>query len=127
MNEFPFVAGRRVSIFARFWGWLVGLLRLAGWRKLWRMVGRVCRSVLATLIALVLAEENLRGRWAWSRYKHKLEAQGEARHARLHSAACADDQNFAMTLSSRRCLTMPRIGRPNRWRDTNGLALHSLG
>ncbi len=81
MHHSAFSAGpARFPTFARFFRWLLGWLHwLLGLRKLWRVVGRVCvgLAVLATLIALVLAEEHLRGKWAWSRYKHKLETQGE--------------------------------------------------
>jgi hypothetical protein len=55
--------------------------------------GVVC---VATLAALFIGEENLRGKWAWERCKRELEAQGE--HMDLSAPPqIPDDQNFAMS------------------------------
>ena len=53
--------------------------RLIRWFFSRRTFGRllVALAALATLIALVCAEENWRGKRAWLNYKHQLEAQGE--------------------------------------------------
>ena len=55
-------------------------------------------AVLATLIALVCAEEHWRGKRAWQKYKHELEAQGEKLDLEDYiPPPVPDDQNFAMT------------------------------
>ncbi len=66
------------------------------WRNLHRFLFWV--ACLATLIALFYAEEDLRGKWAWSHFKHTWEAKGE--HLDLASLVpppVPDDQNFALT------------------------------
>jgi hypothetical protein len=62
------------------------------WR--WLFFPLVC---LVTLIALIIAEENLRGKLAWERCKRALEAQGEHLDmAWFIPPPVPDDQNFAM-------------------------------
>src|SRR5580658_474758 len=61
----------------------------------WVFFAVVC---FVTLVALIIAEENLRGKLAWEKCKRDLEAQGE----RLDIAwfippPVPDDQNFAKT------------------------------
>jgi hypothetical protein len=74
--------------------------RLFGWLFSWRTSRRClfAAACLATLIALLYAEENWRGRQAWSHYRRELEARGE----RLDYQAfipkpVPDEQNFAAT------------------------------
>ncbi len=69
------------------------------WLFCWCNLRRVLFGVacLLTLVALFYAEEELRGKWAWEKFKHEWEAKGE--HFDLASLAPApvpDDQNFAM-------------------------------
>jgi hypothetical protein len=53
---------------------------------------------LVAVVALVIAEENWRGKHAWERYKRELEARGELLSlAALAPPPVPDDQNFAMT------------------------------
>jgi len=66
----------------------------------WRAVGRllVGLAVLGTVLVLVLVEENLRGKRAWLKYKHQLEAQGEKLDWQdFVPLRAMDDLNFAMT------------------------------
>ncbi len=52
---------------------------------------------MATLFALVVGGENLRGKWAWERCKRDLEAQGEHMDVAYYiPPQIPDDQNFAM-------------------------------
>src|SRR6185503_1376890 len=74
--------------------------RLFGWLFSWRTIRRClfAAACLATLLALFYAEENWRGRHAWSKYRRDLEARGE----RLDYQAfipkpVPDEQNFAAT------------------------------
>ena len=77
---------------------LIGLVVrcLSSWRNFKRLLlGLAC---LAGLIVLFYAEEDIRGRLAWGRFKAQWEAKGE----RFDVAAfippqVPDDQNFAMT------------------------------
>jgi hypothetical protein len=66
------------------------------WRSFKRLLfGLAC---LATLIALIYAEEDWRGWHAWNQFKHQWEAKGE--HFDLASVVpppVPDDQNFALT------------------------------
>ena len=56
--------------------------------------GVVC---LATLVALFIGEENLRGKWAWERCKRELEAHGEHMELAYYiPPQVSDDENFAM-------------------------------
>jgi hypothetical protein len=73
--------------------------RCLRWLLSWRGARWVMLMIatLATLIAILYAVENWRGRRAWKQFKHEMEAQGE----RLDFAAfipppVPDDQNFAM-------------------------------
>lgn len=55
-------------------------------------------AVLATLVALVWAFENYRGKRLWQAYRTQLEAQGEVLDFRqLPPVPVPDDQNFFMT------------------------------
>jgi hypothetical protein len=54
--------------------------------------------VFVLLIAIFYAEEYVRGKWAWSRFKREWEAKGETfDRAKFIPAPVPDDQNFALT------------------------------
>jgi tetratricopeptide (TPR) repeat protein len=74
-------------------------LRFFLWARHWRNFRRVLfgLALLVTLVALIHAEEDLRGKWAWEKFKRACEAKGE--HFDLASLAppmVPDDENFAM-------------------------------
>jgi hypothetical protein len=100
--------------------------RLVRWCFSRRTLGRllVGLAALATLIALVGAEENWRGKRAWERYKHELEAQGEKLDWKDYvPPPVPDAQNFAMTPLLAPILDFnprPRLEGQSLWRDTNG-------
>ena len=81
-------------------------------------------AALATLIGLVCAEENWRGKRAWEKYKHELEAQGEKLDWKDYlPPPVPDEQNFAMTPFLAPLFDFnpePRQEGQSRWRDTNG-------
>jgi hypothetical protein len=56
-------------------------------------------ACLATLIALIYAEEDWRGWHAWNQFKHEWEAKGEKfDYASIVPTPVPDNQNFAMSL-----------------------------
>jgi hypothetical protein len=131
MNEFPSTPGSpRFPTFVCLWRWLSSgfptFTRLFRWLFSRRTLGRVLvgLAALATLIALVCAEENWRGKWAWERYKHQLEAQGEKLDWKDYVAPPVPDaQNFAMTPFLAPLFDFnpePRQEGQSFWRDTNG-------
>jgi hypothetical protein len=73
----------------------IGIGWLCCWKNFRRFLfGLAC---IATVIGLVYAEENWRGKRAWENYKHEWEAKGEQfDYADFCPPAVADDQNFAM-------------------------------
>jgi hypothetical protein len=78
------------SIMRRFLKWLFS------WRTARRALIDV--AVLATLVALVIAEEDWRGKHAWEKFKHEWEAKGERfDRASVVSSPVPDDKNFALT------------------------------
>jgi hypothetical protein len=81
-------------------------------------------AALATLIALVGAEEHWRGKRAWQKYKHQLEAQGEKLDWKDYlPPPVPDAQNFAMTPFLAPLFDFnprPRPAGQSLWRDTNG-------
>ena len=64
-----------------------------GWRLLrWGMIGL---AVLVTLAAILVTEENWRGKHAWETYKRTAEARGEKfERAAFTPTNVPDDQNF---------------------------------
>jgi hypothetical protein len=73
---------------------LIGWLRRPGSRGK-ALFGLAC---IVTLIALFYAEEDVRGKWAWNRFKHEQEAKGEKLdRASLVPPKVPDEQNFALT------------------------------
>jgi hypothetical protein len=105
-----------------------GSSRFPTFRRLFsrRTLGRICvlLAALGTLIALVCAEENWRGKRAWLSYKHQLEAQGERLDWKDYvPPPVPDAQNFAMTPFLAPILDFnprPRPEGQSLWRDTNG-------
>jgi hypothetical protein len=79
---------------------VVLLISFAAWA---RRPGNLRKALFAlacliTLIALFYAEEDVRGNWAWNRFKRQQEAKGEKFDiVSLAPAKVPDDQNFAMT------------------------------
>jgi hypothetical protein len=64
-----------------------------GWRILRRIL--ISLAILATLIAILYAEEDWRGKRAWENYKHEWEAKGEKFDWQAFvPPSVPDDQNF---------------------------------
>src|SRR5438445_9568053 len=90
MNDPTQAAGGHFPTFRRLFGWLFS----------WRMIRRCLFALvcLATLLALYYAEENLRGRRAWNKYRQELEARGEQLdYSSFIPKPVPDEQNFAAT------------------------------
>jgi hypothetical protein len=89
------------------------------WRLLrWGLIGL---AVIATLAAIVITEENWRGKRAWENYKHAAEARGE----RLDVAAVIpppvpDDQNFFCAPIVAEALKLARS------ENADGVSLHGV-
>lgn len=94
------------------------LKRCCSWRVLRWCIGGV--AVLVTLLFLVFALENWRGRRAWERYRAEVEAKGEKlSHVDFAPPPVPDDQNFTRTP-----FLAPLFDfKPGtqEWRDTNAL------
>src|SRR5438034_402602 len=74
----------------RFFRWLFS------WRGIRRML--IILAWPVTIIALVYADENWRGRHAWNKERQKLEARGEKLDLKdFIPKAVPDEQNFAAT------------------------------
>src|ERR1051325_8373872 len=74
-----------------------GFMRFFRWLCSWRTVRRALIALvgLATLIALLVTEENWRGKRAWERYKREHEAKGDRFDiASIAPLPMPDDQNF---------------------------------
>ena len=74
--------------------------RFLKWLFSWRTARRLLISLacIVTLLALFYAEENIRGKHAWDKYRQKLEGRGEQLDlAAFIPKAVPDDQNFAAT------------------------------
>lgn len=93
---------------------------------LWRLTRFLLFAVicLVTLIALIYAEEDWRGKHAWEKYRRQKEAAGEIFDFRaLAPPPIPDAQNFALTPLLEPILDYTRP--PNGgviWRDTNAQA-----
>jgi hypothetical protein len=100
--------------------------RLFRWFFSRRTLGRILvgLAALVTLVALVCTEESWRGKRAWERYKHELEAQGEKLDWNNYvPPPVPDQQNFAMTPFLAPLFDFnpsPRKEGQSLWRDTNG-------
>jgi len=87
MNETPKTNAGRPSIARRFFRWLFS----------WRTVRRalIGLAALATLVALLVTEEDWRGKRAWENYRHEWEAKGEKFDWQAFvPLAVPNDQNF---------------------------------
>src|SRR5690349_10662902 len=95
-----------------------------GGRRLRRIV--IAIVVFVTFIALLFAEENWRGKRAWTKYRAGLAARGvELNWHKLAPPPVPDDQNFAMTPFLKPLLDFnPRpfnsATAQSIWRDPNG-------
>src|SRR5258708_2836128 len=96
---------------------------LCSWCNLKRFLfGGAC---FITLIALLYAEENWRGKRAWENFKSAWEAKGEKFDvASFIPKLVPAEQNFAMTPFLAPLLDYRYIGQPGRvvWRDSNAVA-----
>lgn len=95
--------------------------RLFSERVLKRLIfAAVC---LITLIALIYAVEDFRGKRAWNQFKQEWEAKGEKFDlASFVPPPVPDDQNFAMTPLFLPTFQYEPGTNGVRWLDTNGLA-----
>src|SRR5260370_4403066 len=76
------------------------LVRFFRWLFSWRVIRRtlIVLAWTATIIALLYGEENWRGRRAWNKYRHELEARGEQLDwGAFIPKPLPDEQNFAAT------------------------------
>src|SRR5712691_1971704 len=76
------------------------LVRFFRWLFSWRVIRRtlIVLAWTATIIALLYGEENWRGRRAWNKYRHELEARGEQLDLQAFiPKPVPDEQNFAAT------------------------------
>jgi hypothetical protein len=95
----------RVFVFGWLYafGWalvLVAIIVFFRWVACWRNFKRFLFGVACfiTLIALLYAEEDLRGKYDWSQYKSQGEVKGEKFDwADFIPASVPDDQNFAFS------------------------------
>ncbi|HXT39431.1 MAG TPA: hypothetical protein VN887_05360 [Candidatus Angelobacter sp.] len=107
-------AGLRRSVFARFCRWLFS------WKTLRRSL--VALAGLITLIALLVTEENWRGKRDWDNFKREWEAKGERFDiASFIPKPVPDDQNFVMIPFFAPLLQKERNMAAGEWKDTNGL------
>jgi hypothetical protein len=76
------------------------IVRFFRWLFSWRVIRRtlIVLAWTATIIALLYGEENWRGRRAWNKYRHELEARGEQLDwGAFVPKPVPDEQNFAAT------------------------------
>ena len=86
--EPPSISERSMAV--RFFRWLFS------WRGVRRML--IILAWIVTVIALLYAEENWRGRRAWNKQRQQLEARGEQVDLKeFIPKSVPDDQNFAAT------------------------------
>jgi hypothetical protein len=79
-----------------------------------------CVVFLATLIAFFYAEEDLRGKYAWTHYMNQSKAKGIQLdwHAYVPPPV-PDDQNFAMTPPFAKMFSYEWVSNRVDWQDTN--------
>lgn len=117
MNETPresSLADRSTTV--KFTRWL------CSWRTLRRIVAGL--AIAATLIALLFAEENWRGKRAWEQFKREWEAKGERFDlAAFIPKSVPDEQNFAMTplLAPLLDYRYDEQMKEAKWKDSNAL------
>ncbi|HEX7471131.1 MAG TPA: hypothetical protein VF437_10425, partial [Verrucomicrobiae bacterium] len=97
-------------------------------RRFWKLA-LIVLACLAILVALFYAEEDLRGKWAWEKYKRAWEAKGEKFDlVSLAPPPVPDGQNFAMTRLLKTIFDYDVLTNANetedrvRHRDTNAWA-----
>ncbi len=77
-------------------------------------------ACVVTVIALFYAEEDLRGKRAWTKFKREGEAAGEKfDRAAFIPPPVPDDQNFTLTPLLRPAFDFAHTENGLRWRDTN--------
>ena len=106
-------------------GLLVAGVMFVRWISCWRSFRRLLFGIACflTLIVLVYAEENWRGKHAWENYRREWEAKGEKFSIRaLVPAEVPEEKNFALTPLLKPLLDMTYGPAGKFWRDTNGLA-----
>ena len=94
---------------------------LCCWRNFRRFLfGTAC---FITLIFLAYAEENWRGKSAWTKHRREWEAKGEKfTLSELTPRPVLDDQNFAFTPLLKPAMYFAHSSTGLVWLDTNGLA-----
>jgi hypothetical protein len=91
-----------------------------GKRPLKRWVVILTMVFLPALVCLFYLEEDVRGKWGWSKFKHAEEAKGEKfAVSDFAPPAVADEQNFAMCPLLRPAFDYTHTTNGERWRDTN--------
>ena len=81
------------TVFVGLWAFIRSFFCWRNFRRL--LFGAAC---LATLVALLYAEEDWRGWHVWNKFKHEWEAKGEHfDFASVVPPPVPDDQNFALT------------------------------
>ena len=76
---------------------------------------------LPALVCLFYLEEDVRGKWGWSKFKHAEEASAEKfAVSDFVPPAVPDEQNFAMTPLLRPVFDYTHGTNGTVWRDTNG-------
>ena len=109
MNDPKPSSGFAGSSFVRFFHWLFS------WRVIRCML--IVLAWTATLVALLYAEENWRGRRAWNKYRQELEARGEQLDLKAFiPKPVPDEQNFAATPFVNLWFT-ERANLEERWKD----------
>jgi tetratricopeptide (TPR) repeat protein len=100
---------------AKFFRWL------CCWRNFKRFLfGLAC---FITFLALLVTEENWRGRQAWNQYRREGGAQGmKFVVAEIAPPSVPDEQNFALTPLLKPALDFVRTTNGIQWRDTNAYA-----
>jgi hypothetical protein len=96
--------------------------RLLKWLFSWRTARRavIGFAALATLVGLFYAEENFRGKRAWDRYRHELEAGGEQLDWKaLIPKPVPDDQNFAAMPLIKSWFVRSNSFNSNYWQQDN--------
>ena len=100
------------------------LKRCFRWLFSWRTLRRalIAVAVLVTLAALLVAEENWRGKRDWEKYKAEGEAKGEKFDlASFTPKPVPPEQNFYATPFLAPLLDYEIVSGEVRWHDTNGV------
>src|SRR5947207_6195719 len=99
-------------------------MRLFRWLFSWKTRRRVLLALVSlfTFIALLVTEENWRGKRAWENFKREWEAKGERFDlAAFMPKSVPDDQNFVMISVFAPLLERERRRATGNWKDTNVL------